>query len=412
MLARLEKRLDELDASGSTACWRRCIGVWRLDDEGILWLECVNTEDGAVVFSGAELVPEFAAGSRARAGWFSGEIRYGTGNLVYYQHDGFMRNLEREWVAAVSEGRVRETKAYRNRLYERGADATDNARVWPRRSTAFMSESRPICCRCMWSLQPIPQGGWFGSTGRDCCRKREVLLSAIRLTRCCRQLCGRFARCRAGMPGGSEGPGRNRRILFRCAGPGRFGNREEDNDAYCSGLQGSVNQKVEPLPGRDSTPMRPPIVSTIDFEIASPMPDALPERSRLDETLEKLSPVFFGDAGSRVGDVDVEFPAADFEPEIDGAFGGEFHGVAQKVGDHLNQPFAVRADVADGIFSVEGDPHRAVLRLPHAETAFQLFHDGIEFHVGIFVAEGSGPRSSRDRGCRRVAVSVPRRWSG
>ena len=99
----------------------------RLDDEGILWLECVNTEDGDVVFSGAELVPEFAAGSRARAGWFSGEIRYGTGNLVYHQHDGFMRNLEREWVAAVSEGRVRETKAYRNRLYERGADATDNA---------------------------------------------------------------------------------------------------------------------------------------------------------------------------------------------------------------------------------------------------------------------------------------------
>lgn len=87
----------------------------------------MNTEDGDVVFSGAELVPEFAAGSRARAGWFSGEIRYGTGNLVYYQHDGFMRNLEREWVAAVSEGRVRETKAYRNRLYERGADATDNA---------------------------------------------------------------------------------------------------------------------------------------------------------------------------------------------------------------------------------------------------------------------------------------------
>ena len=64
VLARLEKRLDELDASGSTACWRRCIGVWRLDDEGILWLECVNTEDGDVVFSGAGLVPEFAAGSR------------------------------------------------------------------------------------------------------------------------------------------------------------------------------------------------------------------------------------------------------------------------------------------------------------------------------------------------------------
>lgn len=127
VLVRLEKRLKEIDAPWSTACWRAYIGVWRLDDEGILWLECVNTEDGDVVFSRAELVPEFAAGSRARAGWFSGEIRYGTGNLVYYQHDGFMRNLEREWVAAVSEGRVSETKAYRNRLYERGADATDNA---------------------------------------------------------------------------------------------------------------------------------------------------------------------------------------------------------------------------------------------------------------------------------------------
>ena len=86
--------------AGRTRCLRLyglLASLYRwLDDEGILWLECVNTEDGDVVFSGAELVPEFAAGSRARAGWFSGEIRYGTGNLVYYQHDGFMRNLERE----------------------------------------------------------------------------------------------------------------------------------------------------------------------------------------------------------------------------------------------------------------------------------------------------------------------------
>ena len=62
VLARLEKRLDELDASGSTACWRRCIGVWRLDDVGMLWVVCVNTEDGVVVFSGAVLVRVFAAG--------------------------------------------------------------------------------------------------------------------------------------------------------------------------------------------------------------------------------------------------------------------------------------------------------------------------------------------------------------
>ena len=171
VLARLEKRLDELDASGSTACWRRCIGVWRLDDEGILWLECVNTEDGDVVFSGAELVPEFAAGSRARAGWFSGEIRYGTGNLVYYQHDGFMRNLEREWVAAVSEGRVRETKAYRNRLYERGADATDNAQ---RVAAAFDMKAVAVCGLCSrfhragGSDRP---GATVVGKGKSCCQR-------------------------------------------------------------------------------------------------------------------------------------------------------------------------------------------------------------------------------------------------
>lgn len=140
--------------------------------------------------------------------------------------------------------------------------------VWPRRSISLHVGKSPrsavvVCGLC----SRFHRAGGSDRPGRDCCRKREVLLSAIRLTRCCRQLCGRFARCRAGMPGGSERPGRNRRILFRCAGPGGFGNREEDNDAYCSGLQGSVNQKVEPLPGRDSTPMRPPIVSTIDFEI-------------------------------------------------------------------------------------------------------------------------------------------------
>ena len=93
VLVRLEKRLKEIDAPWSTACWRAYIGVWRLD-KGRLWL---------------------------------GEIRYGTGALVYYQHDGFKRNLEREWVAEIFEGRVgRGTKAYRNRLYKCGVEMMDN----------------------------------------------------------------------------------------------------------------------------------------------------------------------------------------------------------------------------------------------------------------------------------------------
>ena len=92
-----------------------------------LWLERVETTKGDPVFTGAELFPKSAEGSRARADWFSGEIRYGTGALVYYQHDGFKRNLEREWVAEIFEGRVgRGTKAYRNRLYKCGVEMMDN----------------------------------------------------------------------------------------------------------------------------------------------------------------------------------------------------------------------------------------------------------------------------------------------
>ena len=45
VLARLEKRLKEIDAPWSTACWRAYIGVWRLD-KGRLWLERGETTKG------------------------------------------------------------------------------------------------------------------------------------------------------------------------------------------------------------------------------------------------------------------------------------------------------------------------------------------------------------------------------
>ena len=126
VLVRLEKRLKEIDAPWSTACWRAYIGVWRLD-KGRLWLERVETTEGDPVFTGAELFPKSAEGSRARADWFSGAIRYGTGALVYYWHDGFERNLEREWVAEIAKGRVgKGPKAYRNRLYKSGVEMMDN----------------------------------------------------------------------------------------------------------------------------------------------------------------------------------------------------------------------------------------------------------------------------------------------
>lgn len=75
---------------------------------------------------------------------------------------------------------------------------------------------------------------------------------------------------------------------FPCAVTGSSGNRSVlcpplalrtgqsanpgGNGDYSACSLGRVNQKVEPSPSRDSTPMRPPSDSTIDFEIASPMP--------------------------------------------------------------------------------------------------------------------------------------------
>ena len=128
VLARLGARLQEIDAPWSTGCWRRYIGVWRLE-KGVLWFERVETMEGEPVFTGAELFPESAAGTRVRAAWFSGEVRYGTGKTIYYQHDGFARNLEREWKATLKNGRVTSSRAYRNRGYETGLDFQENARL-------------------------------------------------------------------------------------------------------------------------------------------------------------------------------------------------------------------------------------------------------------------------------------------
>ena len=41
---------------------------------------------------------------------------------------------------------------------------------------------------------------------------------------------------------------------------------------FCSTVTGSVNEKVDPSPGRDSTQMRPPCSSTMRLEIVSPSP--------------------------------------------------------------------------------------------------------------------------------------------
>lgn len=125
VLAGLGRWLKENRVPWNTACCRAYIGVWRLD-KGTLWLERVETIEGKPLFTGAELFPESAVGTRARAQWFSGMLRYGKGEILFLRHDPYERNFEHEWVVTVRKGRVKRTKAFHNRLYRKGLEPEDN----------------------------------------------------------------------------------------------------------------------------------------------------------------------------------------------------------------------------------------------------------------------------------------------
>ncbi len=125
---RLQERLRSVEASYSTACWRGYVGLWRLDRDGMLWLERIDTEEGRPVMTGAELLPREAAGTCARALWVSDTVRCGSGRTVYYQHDGFLRHNEREWKFVFRSGRIAERHFYNNHVYDSGVDPLENAR--------------------------------------------------------------------------------------------------------------------------------------------------------------------------------------------------------------------------------------------------------------------------------------------
>lgn len=56
----------------------------------------------------------YVDGSRIVAGWLTGEIRVATGKVIYYQHDGFMRNYENETIINIDKGKVVGKKEYHN----------------------------------------------------------------------------------------------------------------------------------------------------------------------------------------------------------------------------------------------------------------------------------------------------------
>jgi hypothetical protein len=91
----------------STACWRRYIGTWKLDD-GRLYLVAL---DGVYRVVGDE--PIFAD-------WFTGVLRIPSGNMLHYVHMGFGSVYEFETHIKIENGVVIEERRIDNRRKDFG----------------------------------------------------------------------------------------------------------------------------------------------------------------------------------------------------------------------------------------------------------------------------------------------------
>lgn len=124
VLKRLDARLKAANAPICSGCWRGYVGCWRLE-EGQLWLEQLVSIDDEPLFTAAELFPKRAEGGRVRASWFSGEICYGRGEMVFVWDRCF---YEEEWTASVKAGRVGQIRSFRNWVSKRCPDVQENVR--------------------------------------------------------------------------------------------------------------------------------------------------------------------------------------------------------------------------------------------------------------------------------------------
>lgn len=122
---RLTEMLEAVGAPRNTACVRGYVGHWRLE-RGALWLESIRTCRGALLATGAELMPQYASGSCAWTPWVNGEIRCGSGEQVHYAAG--RRYFAHERSLTVRGGCVVACRNYENRSYGSGFDPDENAR--------------------------------------------------------------------------------------------------------------------------------------------------------------------------------------------------------------------------------------------------------------------------------------------
>lgn len=138
------------ERSQSTANWDGFLGYWSLDGDRLI-LDSVTfdvPEDGdydeyalneAVMH---EVFGNYYRGGRIVATWVTGVLRVAQGEMLLYQHDGWVRHYETEMLLEVEQGRVAKRTLHHNRMVVDGLclDEYKNDTQW----AAFRDGFLPI----------------------------------------------------------------------------------------------------------------------------------------------------------------------------------------------------------------------------------------------------------------------------
>ena len=120
-----------------------------------------------------------------------------------------------------------------------------------------------------------------------------------------------------------------------------------------------------------------------------PQPGALRKAVEFDETVENSAQMLFGDAFSRILDVEQQVPGLPAVAQRDGALLGEFHRIVDKIGDDLQQPVLVPDDAALRLMIAEKQFDGLVLHL-EAQRTHRLLAHAVDVEHAVIELERSG----------------------
>lgn len=63
-----------------------------------------------------EIFPSYATKFGIEARWFNRQVRAGRGNIIRYEHDGFNRNMEQEYILSFENGKLTNKRLYDNKV--------------------------------------------------------------------------------------------------------------------------------------------------------------------------------------------------------------------------------------------------------------------------------------------------------